>query len=64
MRPEERTNTRTHTHRDGFAHEKAFVGGGAHPIERRAVAKACGEDGMGRIKSGPIAYRATPGRLA
>ena len=23
----------------------------------------CGEDGVGRRKSGPIAYRATPGRL-
>ena len=45
------------------------MGGGSHPNERRAAAKAnhvrktlrvqCGEDGAGRRKSGSIAYRAT-----
>ena len=50
------------------------MGGDAHPNERRAAAKAnrvrknlrvqYGEDGVGRRVSGPIAYRATSGRLA
>ena len=54
-------------------YEKDFVGGGAHPIERRTVAKEihvrkilrvqCGEGGAARKKCGPTAYRATSGRL-
>ena len=52
------------------------MGGGAHPNERRAAAEAnrarkpclalrvqCGEGGMGRRNSEPIAYRATSGPL-
>ena len=50
------------------------MGGDAPPNERRAAAEAnsvlgtlrvqYGEDGVGRRKSGPIASRATSGRLA
>ena len=43
---------------------RPFVGGDAHPNERRALRVQCGEDGVGRRKSGPTAYRATSGRLA
>ena len=52
-------------------HEKTSVGGDAPPDERRAVAQAnhvrkqqCGEDEVGRRKSGPTVYRATSERLA
>ena len=44
------------------------MGGDAPTNERRALSETLrvqyGGDGVGRKKSGPIAYRATSGRLA
>ena len=57
--------------RDNVAYEKAFVGENARPNKWRADAESCsetlrlqcGEDGVGKRKIGPIAYRAISGRL-